>query len=60
MEKFKLNNELFEVTNKKITGEEILLKCALTPVSDYELLIKLNEKGFEPVQLDPLYIGMGT
>lgn len=54
MEKFKLNNELFEVTNKKITGEEILLKGALTPVSDYELLIKLNEKGFEPVQLDEI------
>lgn len=54
MEKFKLNNELLEVAKTKITGEEILLKGNLLPVSDYELLIKLNEKGFEPVQLDEI------
>ncbi|MFZ2285047.1 MAG: multiubiquitin domain-containing protein [Lutibacter sp.] len=54
MEKFKLNNELFEVANTKITGEEILTKGNLIPASDYELLIKVNEKGFEPVQLDEI------
>ncbi len=54
MEKFsyKVNREKFETVDAIITGEEILKKANLFPVEDYELLIKVNEKGFEPVQLD--------
>jgi hypothetical protein len=49
---FKLNREQFEVSNPIITGAEILTTGGLEPVEDYELLIKINEKGFEPVQLN--------
>tara|TARA_R110000744_G_scaffold135782_1_gene245380 strand:- start:6871 stop:7314 length:444 start_codon:yes stop_codon:yes gene_type:complete len=54
MEKFifKVNRQKFESVNAIITGKEILDKADLLPAEDYELLIKVNEKGFEPVQLD--------
>lgn len=56
MEKFifKVNRQKFESVNAIITGKEILEIASLLPVEDYELLllIKVNEKGFEPVQLD--------
>ena len=54
MEKFifRVNRQKFESVNAIITGKEILEKADLLPVEDYELLIKVNEKGFEPVQLD--------
>jgi len=48
---FKLNDKLFESENSKITGKEILLKAGLTPVEDFELLIKVNENGCEPIEL---------
>ena len=49
--KFKLNDKLFESENSKITGKEVLLKAGLVPVEDFELLIKVNENGFEPIEL---------
>lgn len=49
--KFKLNDKLFESENSKITGKEILLKAGLVPVEDFELLIKVNENGYEPIEL---------
>ncbi|WKN46439.1 multiubiquitin domain-containing protein [Tunicatimonas pelagia] len=49
---FRLNQEKFETTHYKISGEEVLKRGGLEPPTDYELLIKLNEKGFEPVQLN--------
>ena len=54
MEKFifRVNRQKFESVNAIITGKEILENANLLPVEDYELLIKVNEKGFEPVQLD--------
>lgn len=48
---FKLNDKLFESENSKITGKEILTKAGLVPVENYELLIKVNENGFEPIEL---------
>ncbi|WP_438423581.1 multiubiquitin domain-containing protein [Aquimarina macrocephali] len=54
MEKFifRVNRQKFESVNAIITGKEILENADLLPVEDYELLIKVNEKGFEPVQLN--------
>lgn len=49
---FKVNRQKFESVNAIITGKEVLEIASLLPVEDYELLIKVNEKGFEPVQLD--------
>ena len=47
----KINRETV-VSNKQIlTGQEILEIAGLTPVEDYELLLKTNEKGYEPIQL---------
>ncbi|WP_271784336.1 multiubiquitin domain-containing protein [Aquimarina algiphila] len=54
MEKFvfRVNRKKFETVNAIITGKEVLKIVELLPVEDYELLIKVNEKGFEPVQLN--------
>lgn len=49
---FKVNREKFETVNTKVSGKEVLEIAELFPIEDYELLIKVNEKGFEPVQLD--------
>ncbi len=49
---FRVNREKFESVNSVITGKEVLEIADLSPVEDYELLIKVNEKGFEPIQLD--------
>jgi hypothetical protein len=48
----KINNKRFEVQESKITGHELLTIANLTPAEDYELLYKINEKGFTPIQLD--------
>lgn len=48
---YKLNEKSFESLNSKITGKEILEKAELLPVEDFELLIKVNENGYEPVEL---------
>ena len=49
---FRVNRKKFESVNPVVTGKEVLEIATLLPVEDYELLIKVNEKGFEPVQLD--------
>ena len=51
---FKINNERFESSESKITGRELLTIANLTPVEDFELLYKINEKGFTPIQLDEI------
>jgi Multiubiquitin len=51
MEKYKLNEKEFQSKNSQITGKEILESGNFLPVTDFELLVKINEKGFEPVQL---------
>lgn len=51
---FKMNQKRFE-TNKPVnTGRELLTIANLTPVEDFELLYKINEKGFTPIQLDEI------
>ncbi len=49
---YKLNNQRFESSKSKITGQELLTIANLSPTEDYELLYKINEKGFTPIQLD--------
>ncbi len=49
---FKVNKREFETNESKITGKQILTIANLTPVEDFELLYKINEKGFTPIQLD--------
>ena len=51
---FKINNQKFESDESKKTGRELLTIANLTPVEDFELLYKINEKGFEPIQLDEI------
>ena len=48
--RFKLNGQIFEA-KKVITGREILEIAELEPVEDYELLLKIDKKEFEPIQL---------
>ena len=48
--RFKLNGEVFEA-EKVITGREILEIADLKPVEDYELLLKIDQEEFEPIQL---------
>lgn len=49
---YKVNKQRFQSSEPKITGKSILNSAGLTPESDYELLYKVNEKGFTPIQLD--------
>ncbi len=49
---FKINNERFESSKSKITGQELLTIANLLPAEDYELLYRINEKGYTPIQLD--------
>lgn len=49
---FRLNNKKFETDESKITGSQLLTIANLIPTEDYELLYKINEKGYEPIQLD--------
>jgi hypothetical protein len=49
---FKVNNKKFETNESKITGRQLLTIANLSPAEDYELLYKINEKGFTPIQLD--------
>ena len=50
----KINNQKFESSESKISGRELLSIANLTPVEDFELLYKINEKGFTPIQLDEI------
>ncbi|WP_271768754.1 multiubiquitin domain-containing protein [Aquimarina algiphila] len=49
---YKINNKRFESNDSKLTGRQLLINANLIPVEDYELLYKINEKGFTPIQLD--------
>ncbi|WP_338357168.1 multiubiquitin domain-containing protein [Yeosuana marina] len=51
---FKINKKRFESSKSKITGRELLSIANLTPVEDFELLYRVNEKGFTPIQLDEI------
>ena len=51
---FRINNKRFESSESKISGRELLTIAELTPVEDFELLYKVNEKGFTPIQLDEI------
>ncbi|MDG3582479.1 MULTISPECIES: multiubiquitin domain-containing protein [Flavobacteriaceae] len=48
----RVNRKKYESENSTITGKEILIIAGCEPVEDFELLKKINEAGFEPVQLD--------
>jgi hypothetical protein len=52
MKKYKLNGKNYQSENSKINGRKILENADLIPVEDYELLKKINQKGFEPIQLN--------
>jgi len=47
----KVNRETIISEKQILTGQEILEIAGLSPVEDYELLLKTNEKGYEPIQL---------
>lgn len=49
---FKINAKRFETSDPIINGHQILELAGLEPTEDFELLQRINEKGFEPVQLD--------
>ena len=51
---FRINRKKFESNESKITGRELLKTANLTPVEDFELLYKINEKGFTPIQLNEI------
>jgi hypothetical protein len=50
--KFKVNKSTFSSVKNILCGKEILELAGYTPVEDYELLLKTNLKGYEPIQLD--------
>ncbi len=52
MFKFKLNKKRFESIESKVTGRKILEIAQLSPAEDFELLYKINDGGFTPIQLD--------
>lgn len=52
MENFRLNKQKFESSDSQVAGRQILKIGGLEPVEDFELLKKINEAGFEPIQLD--------
>ncbi len=49
---FKINNKRFKSSKSLVTGRELLTIANLSPAEDYELLYKINEKGFTPIQPD--------
>jgi hypothetical protein len=51
MNYFKVNGLRFESEESKIIGKNILQKADLTPFEDYEILQRVNEKGYTPIQL---------
>ena len=50
--KYKLNNETFQSPESTITGSQILINGGLEPAENYELLMKVARREFEPIQLD--------
>lgn len=50
----RINNKKYESVDSKINGSQILKLAGLHPETDFELLIKVNERGFEPVELNEI------
>lgn len=50
--KFKINKSTLSSAKSILCGKEVLELAGYTPVEDYELLLKTNLKGYEPIQLD--------
>jgi len=48
----RLNGKLYTTPEKIITGAEALALAGLEPADHYELLLKLTEREFEPVELE--------
>lgn len=48
----KINRKKFEVDASTITGRDILVLLNLQPINDFEILQKINEKGYEPIDYD--------
>lgn len=48
----RINGKKFEFTDTHITGEQLLQLVQLHPANDYEVLLKINNKELEPIQLD--------
>lgn len=48
---YKINGKRFESIEPIINGKSILNSAGLIPEQDYELLYKVNEKGYTPIQL---------
>lgn len=51
---FKLNDHKYSWSEKEISGENLLLHVGLTPTENYELLLKLSKREFEPIQLNEI------
>lgn len=50
--RLKINKKRFESKESKIKGQDLLKIADLDESIDYEILYKVNEKGYEPIQLD--------
>lgn len=50
--KINVNGRVFEYTEPKITGQEVLTLIGLHNSADYELLLQLTERESEPVELN--------
>src|SRR5688500_9625045 len=48
----RINGKKFEFTDTHITGEQLLQLAQLHPANDYEVLLKINNRELEPIQLD--------
>lgn len=48
---FQVKGKTFDTQKQIITGEEILIIANLTPVDDFQLLLKVDDDTFEPIQL---------
>lgn len=49
---FRVNRKKFEVSTSTIKGRDILSLLNLQPINDFEILQKINEKGYEPIDYD--------
>lgn len=54
LEKFKIivNEKSFECSQSKIIGAELLNLIGLNHSTEYEILLKLSQKEFEPIELN--------
>jgi hypothetical protein len=50
--KFNVKSKSFDSEKQIITGKEILEIAGCVPVDDFQLLLKIDDNTFEPIQLD--------